>query len=70
VTVDAAVSNDLFFFDHQPLRAVPLVTQPDGTEDKQSAEISHNIDHAFTFAFATSFRYGISSRLVSVTHDA
>jgi hypothetical protein len=32
VTVDAAVSNDLFFFDHQPLRNVPVVTQPDGTE--------------------------------------
>lgn len=31
VTVDAAVSNDLFFFDHQPIRAVPTVTQPDGT---------------------------------------
>lgn len=31
VTVDAAVSNDLFFFDHQPIRAVPSVTQPDGT---------------------------------------
>ncbi|MCX8475165.1 MAG: DUF4198 domain-containing protein [Sphingomonas sp.] len=31
VTVDAAVSNDLFFFDHQPIRAVPAVTQPDGT---------------------------------------
>jgi uncharacterized GH25 family protein len=32
VTVDAAVSNDLFFFDHQPVRAVPTVLQPDGTE--------------------------------------
>lgn len=31
VTVDAAVSNDLFFFDHQPIRAVPAVTQPDGS---------------------------------------
>ena len=31
VTVDAAVSNDLFFFDHQPIRVVPTVTQPDGT---------------------------------------
>lgn len=31
ITVDAAVSNDLFFFDHQPLRVVPTVTQPDGT---------------------------------------
>ncbi|WP_213979105.1 DUF4198 domain-containing protein [Sphingomonas sp. dw_22] len=34
VTVDAAVSNDLFYFDHQPLRNVPVVTQPDGTEGK------------------------------------
>ncbi len=32
VTVDAAVSNDLFFFDHQPIRVVPTVLQPDGTE--------------------------------------
>ena len=31
VTVDAAVSNDLFFFDHQPIRVVPTVTQPDGS---------------------------------------
>ncbi|WP_413740618.1 DUF4198 domain-containing protein [Sphingomonas sp. Sphisp66] len=40
VTVDAAVSNDLFFFDHQPLRAVPVVTQPDGTEGKVE---NHNV---------------------------
>lgn len=32
VTVDAAVSNDLFFFDHQPIRVVPTVLQPDGTQ--------------------------------------
>lgn len=32
VTVDAAVSNDLFFFDHQPLRLDAVkVWQPDGT---------------------------------------
>ncbi|MHA6719679.1 DUF4198 domain-containing protein [Sphingomonas sp. RS6] len=34
ITVDAAVSNDLFFFDHRPLPAIPTVTQPDGTEGK------------------------------------
>ncbi|WP_448665142.1 DUF4198 domain-containing protein [Sphingomonas sp. CJ20] len=34
VTVDAAVSNDLFFFDHRPLAIVPTVLQPDGTEGK------------------------------------
>ena len=33
VTVDAAVSNDLFFFDHQPLRLDGVkVWQPDGSE--------------------------------------
>ncbi|NML08336.1 DUF4198 domain-containing protein [Sphingomonas sp. G-3-2-10] len=32
ISVDAAVSNDLFFFDHRPLAAMPKVTQPDGTE--------------------------------------
>ena len=33
VTVDAAISNDLFFFDHQPLRIEPMkVWQPDGSE--------------------------------------
>jgi uncharacterized GH25 family protein len=33
VTVDAAVSNDLFFFDHQPLRLDAVkVWQPDGSE--------------------------------------
>lgn len=31
VTVDAAVSNDLFYFEHQPLRADVSVTLPDGT---------------------------------------
>jgi uncharacterized GH25 family protein len=40
VTVDAAVSNDLFFFDHQPLRVVPTVLQPDGTEGKVE---NHNV---------------------------
>jgi uncharacterized GH25 family protein len=40
VTVDAAVSNDLFYFDHQPLRAMPTVTQPDGTEGKVE---NHNV---------------------------
>jgi uncharacterized GH25 family protein len=34
VTVDAAVSNDLFYFDHQPFRAMPTVLQPDGTEGR------------------------------------
>ncbi len=33
VTVDAAVSNDLFFFDHQPIRLDGMkVWQPDGSE--------------------------------------
>jgi hypothetical protein len=33
VTVDAAISNDLFFFDHQPLRLDGVkVWQPDGSE--------------------------------------
>jgi uncharacterized GH25 family protein len=31
VTVDAAVSNDLFYFDHRPMGAIPTITQPDGT---------------------------------------
>lgn len=31
VTVDAAVSNDLFYFDHRPLAAKPVVTAPDGS---------------------------------------
>ena len=34
VTFDAAASNDLFFPDHQPLRAEPAVVQPDGTPGK------------------------------------
>lgn len=35
VTVDAAVSNDLFFLDHQPLRLEGVkVWQPDGSEGK------------------------------------
>jgi uncharacterized GH25 family protein len=31
VTVDAAASNDLFFIDHRPLSAKPVVTAPDGS---------------------------------------
>jgi uncharacterized GH25 family protein len=31
VTIDAAVSNDLFYFEHQPLRGDPKVFAPDGT---------------------------------------
>ena len=35
VTVDAAVSNDLFYFEHVPMRTDGIaVTQPDGTEGK------------------------------------
>jgi uncharacterized GH25 family protein len=34
VTVDAAASNDLFYPDHQPLRAEPTVIQPDGSPGK------------------------------------
>lgn len=34
VTVDAAASNDLFFFDHRPLSAMPAVTLPDGSAGK------------------------------------
>lgn len=34
VTVDAAVSNDLFYFEHQPMRTPPEVIQPDGTAGK------------------------------------
>jgi uncharacterized GH25 family protein len=34
VTVDAAISNDLFYFDHHAFGAIPTVTQPDGTEGK------------------------------------
>jgi hypothetical protein len=31
VTVDAAASNDIFFIDHRPLSAKPVVTAPDGS---------------------------------------
>lgn len=34
VTFDAAASNDIFYPDHQPLRAEPDVTAPDGTAGK------------------------------------
>lgn len=35
VTVDAAVSNDLFYFEHMPMRTDAIaVTQPDGSEGK------------------------------------
>lgn len=32
VTVDAAISNDLFYFEHFPMRADPVVTAPDGNQ--------------------------------------
>jgi uncharacterized GH25 family protein len=31
VTIDAAVSNDLFYFEHQPLRGDPKLLAPDGS---------------------------------------
>jgi uncharacterized GH25 family protein len=31
ITVDAAASNDLFYIDHRPLQAKPVVTAPDGS---------------------------------------
>lgn len=34
VSVDAAISNDLFYFEHQPMRGEPIVTAPDGTTAK------------------------------------
>jgi uncharacterized GH25 family protein len=34
VTIDGAISNDLFYPDHQPMRSPPVVTQPDGTVGK------------------------------------
>jgi uncharacterized GH25 family protein len=34
ITVDAAISNDLFFFDHRPMSQIPLVFQPDGSMGK------------------------------------
>lgn len=34
ITVDAAISNDLFYPDHQPMRAAPAVFAPDGSEAK------------------------------------
>lgn len=40
VTVDAAVSNDLFYFDHRPMGAIPTITQPDGTLGKAE---HHNV---------------------------
>lgn len=40
VTVDAAVSNELFYFDHRPLGVVPTITQPDGSEGKAE---HHNV---------------------------
>lgn len=40
VTVDAAVSNDLFYFDHRPMGTIPTITQPDGSEGKAE---HHNV---------------------------
>lgn len=40
VTVDAAVSNELFYFDHRPLGVIPTITQPDGSEGKAE---HHNV---------------------------
>lgn len=40
VTIDAAVSNELFYFDHRPLGVIPTITQPDGSEGKAE---HHNV---------------------------
>ncbi|HKT75335.1 MAG TPA: DUF4198 domain-containing protein [Sphingobium sp.] len=48
VTVDAAVSNELFYFDHMPMRTDGItVTQPDGSAGK--------IEHAATGQYRSTF---------------
>lgn len=48
VTVDAAISNDLFYFEHQPMRLDTVkATGPDGAEEK--------IEHAATGRYRSTF---------------
>lgn len=54
VTVDAAVSNDLFYFEHQPLRVEPSVLLPDGT--------SGEIRNKATGRYRTTFDVQIGKR--------
>lgn len=54
VTVDAAVSNDLFYFEHQPLRVEPSVMLPDGT--------SGEIRNKATGRYRTTFDVQIGKR--------
>jgi uncharacterized GH25 family protein len=55
VTVDAAVSNELFYFDHVPLRVTNLVvTAPDGTAAK--------VENAATGKYRTTFDLQLSQQ--------
>ena len=64
VTVDAAVSNDVFYFEHNPMRTDTIaVTQPDGTQGK--------IENAATGKYRSTFDVHLDKpgtwRIASVT---
>jgi uncharacterized GH25 family protein len=60
VTVDAAVSNDLFYFDHRPLSATPVVTQPDGTPGKVENQASGQFRSTFDLHLTQQGTYRIA----------
>jgi uncharacterized GH25 family protein len=68
VTVDAAVSNDLFFFDHQPLRLTSLVvTAPDGSTVKAENASTGRYRSTFDVKLEQKGTYKIASIADQVT---
>ena len=61
ITVDAAVSNDLFYFNHQPLRGDIVVTAPDGSIVPAANAATGKLRSTFDVELAQQGTYRIGS---------
>lgn len=72
VTVDAAVSNDLFYFEHQPLRVQNLTaTAPDGSEVKIENQATLRYRSVFDVHLTQpgTYRIGSANEMVMGSYD-
>jgi uncharacterized GH25 family protein len=61
VTIDAAVSNDLFYFEHNPMRLSNLqVTNPDGSKGKVENQSTGKYRSTFDLQLATPGTYKVA----------
>jgi len=68
VTIDAAVSNDLFYFNHNPLRIETLnITAPDGTQVKAANQGSGKYRNTFDVHLQKNGTYRIAVTNIGLT---